>query len=1027
MKIFQNKNIWQKIVIILLIILLFKFVINTPIVHADNDDVLLEPITSLFANLGDGIMDIAQRTFLGMESSGAWVEDSSNTWLKVLTIAAGLLIATLAVAATIVSGGSALVVVASIVGAVVKIGAATAIAYFTVSTMHFGSHGFYLPEYELTLESIFKNEVLAFDVNFFNPKEPEEKDRTTGKKIDISSLGKEYKDNTLKVVARELNQSQYNDFKEKYNVGGTFANYSNEHKGSKMHEGDKFIISGNVASGASDSVIMHKYTWSSNNKTYTAYYGYKSSLGDYYYISDLRETTAGDDVEYSYSPADILQPTVSSWYLTLRNIALVALLSILVYIGIRITLTSVAGDKAKYKQMLADWVIAIVLVFLMHYIMSFAVSINELIIQGISSITLKGYGSESDVVGNADKKVGSVDFSEPLTTQEADYVKDEYKGVQSTEAAKEFQAAGVQFFILDDKDKVTKAYKALVDDGDSSNSSDNKGSNSSFYNRFNEDKTVMVWPANDFMVQARILGQDIGEDETQSKVARAGYNIIYIVLVLYTIMFCFTYLKRVIYMAFLTLIAPMVAITYPIDKISDGKAQAFDMWIKEYIFNLLMQPMHLILYTILVGMAMKFAANNIFYAVVAIGFLVPAEKILRRFFRFDRAQTPGIFEGAAGAALLMQGLNKIMHRPQHRSKLGSGGEGQGEEDKGKITTYKGEDPYKGLNAENEEEGSNVKTVNEGKEEGGKEKESDYTVQTAGDMGADFTGGTTSSTNIDATKESKDKKEINDKAKDNKNRNDIKFPRARRAIRRGLITHGEGIRRRYTANKKLKGGLARRAIRTAGGIATAGTMAAAGGIIGITTGDMKKAAQYMGAGAIGGYSLGKAGVDKTADKLKEQYGEPLKQAKIGYYGEEEYAKREHEKWKKQEFEQNSRNIQKVQDKYNLSWKDAKEKSNDIKEYADVRGIDSFDKAMAAYMTSVEGGGSYSKAEAKVLGNLVNGGKLNGKGADSLDRDERKQFTKDLVDRLEKNGYNKKDARKQASRLIEGTNEYAKNLK
>ena len=86
--------------------------------------------------------------------------------------------------------------------------------------------------------------------------------------------------------------------------------------------------------------------------------------------------------------------------------------------------------------------------------------------------------------------------------------------------------------------------------------------------------------------------------EEQTKTVRAGYNIIYIVLVIYTIIFCFTYLKRVVYMAFLTIIAPLVAITYPIDKINDGKAQAFDLWLKEYLFNLLIQPMHLILYTI---------------------------------------------------------------------------------------------------------------------------------------------------------------------------------------------------------------------------------------------------------------------------------------------------------------------------------------------------------------------------------------------------------------------------------------------
>ena len=82
-------------------------------------------------------------------------------------------------------------------------------------------------------------------------------------------------------------------------------------------------------------------------------------------------------------------------------------------------------------------------------------------------------------------------------------------------------------------------------------------------------------------------------------------------------------------MTFLTIIAPLVALTYPIDKMNDGKAQAFNAWFKEYIFNLLIQPMHLIIYTVLVGSAMEFASKNIIYVVVCLGFMVPAEKLLR--------------------------------------------------------------------------------------------------------------------------------------------------------------------------------------------------------------------------------------------------------------------------------------------------------------------------------------------------------------------------------------------------------------
>ncbi len=48
-----------------------------------------------------------------------------------------------------------------------------------------------------------------------------------------------------------------------------------------------------------------------------------------------------------------------------------------------------------------------------------------------------------------------------------------------------------------------------------------------------------------------------------------GFIILYIILIVFTTMFAIRYVKRVIYVAFLTLMAPLVALTYPIDKVKD--------------------------------------------------------------------------------------------------------------------------------------------------------------------------------------------------------------------------------------------------------------------------------------------------------------------------------------------------------------------------------------------------------------------------------------------------------------------------
>ena len=128
--------------------------------------------------------------------------------------------------------------------------------------------------------------------------------------------------------------------------------------------------------------------------------GEGSNLTGVYIDYKLYEVGGGTD-SVEISSAKTLQPTVAKWYKTFRNIAIVSLLSILVYVGIRITLSSISSDKAKYKQMLMDWVVALCLVFLMHYIMAFAVTINEKIIKAVSAISGSSAEDKIKAVENA--------------------------------------------------------------------------------------------------------------------------------------------------------------------------------------------------------------------------------------------------------------------------------------------------------------------------------------------------------------------------------------------------------------------------------------------------------------------------------------------------------------------------------------------------------------------------------------------------------------------------------------------------
>ncbi len=279
-----------------------------------------------------------------------------------------------------------------------------------------------------------------------------------------------------------------------------------------------------------------------------------------------------------------LKSNIAKWYYTIRNIALIGLMLVLIYVGIKMLTSSIASEKAKYQQMLGDWLVAICLIFVMHYFMVFLNVFVDNVVNMLSTIA----EANGDVT------------------------------------------------IIEDADKLAEELK-------------NQG--------YSEDllpgNGQVVWETNQI---GRFRFEAQRKDGTAAYV---GYAICYLVLVFFTVLFTFTYLKRLLYVLFLTVIAPFVAMTYPIDKIKDGKAQAFEMWMKEYVYNLIIQPFHLLLYIIFISMAYDIAGQNVVYSLVVIGFMIPAEKFLRKMFGFDKASSPGFLAGAAGVAMTMTAMKSL--------------------------------------------------------------------------------------------------------------------------------------------------------------------------------------------------------------------------------------------------------------------------------------------------------------------------------------------------------------------------------
>lgn len=543
MSFFTKKNFLYKLIICICIVLSIINTTGIKNVYAGKADdgsgiggVLITPICNLLLGIGDGIMNIIQKSIMGIEavipvdnSDPAWWE----TLLKVVIIlivvavvvvvaiyAPGVLVAALKViSVTLVKAAIGLAGLGLVVGYGALGDGLVAVSGVVGDAL---SDTVALPTFAIGPEEIFSGKILLFDANVFNPKQ-------------------------------------------------VYVEYEDEE-------------------GTVEGVMTIK-NWKNADKSLYHATGY------YYMDGTEKVYTSVNNSAYE------LSAIIAKWYYIIRTIALVASMLILVYIGLRIIISSIAEEKAKYKQMLVDWVIALCLIVLMHYIMVFAHNIVDNI---------------RDLFNNTlGKDVHIVVIDEP--------------GDNLIKAVKEIE-------------------KERGVSGDSS--------------YIGEGEKYIKWPTN-LMGKFRMEAQEPG-----SNMEHVGFTLAYLALVLLTLIFSFTYIKRLLYLLFLTVIAPFVALTYPIDKIHDGKAQAFDIWLKEYIFNLLIQPFHLLLYIIFVSMAFELASTNVIYSLVVLGFMVPAEKFLRTMFGFNKSSTSdGLFAGAGGAALAMSAVSSL-------AKFAKGGNGK---------------------------------------------------------------------------------------------------------------------------------------------------------------------------------------------------------------------------------------------------------------------------------------------------------------------------------------------------------------
>lgn len=242
--------------------------------------------------------------------------------------------------------------------------------------------------------------------------------------------------------------------------------------------------------------------------------------------------------EYDSDATTTLKSNISSIYSTMRNTAIVGLLVVLIYTGIKMAISSVAEKKAKYKQMLISWASAFIIIMILPYLM---IAILE-----IANVVIK-----------------------------------------------------------------------LFED-------------------------ILVGLAGDYGDDVKTLEEQMIEKSTASGVL--GFSIIiptitYWIIVYYQVKFFIMYFKRIFSTAFLIAIGPLVLIQHAFDKVNTGNGGAFNNWLKEFALNIAMQPIHAVIYTVFLTIALNIMTTAPLLSVIFFATLSRAERVVRNLLSIKNSTT----------------------------------------------------------------------------------------------------------------------------------------------------------------------------------------------------------------------------------------------------------------------------------------------------------------------------------------------------------------------------------------------------
>ena len=99
-----------------------------------------------------------------------------------------------------------------------------------------------------------------------------------------------------------------------------------------------------------------------------------------------------------------IKQSVAKWYYIMRLIVIAFMLILLIFIGIKMAISTIASEKAVYKQMLIDWTAGMIIIFSIHYVMIGILTINDTVVDSLSPLAQEPAVDNYEIYQYGDKE-----------------------------------------------------------------------------------------------------------------------------------------------------------------------------------------------------------------------------------------------------------------------------------------------------------------------------------------------------------------------------------------------------------------------------------------------------------------------------------------------------------------------------------------------------------------------------------------------------------------------------------------------